>query len=110
MSAAPEYDEEAYMQATVVRMHEEWEEMRAHLTSGQKAWLTQTLNYCDRMMQADPKAALKLLARYEFIASMQNKHGEPRPNKNAEYLSDYIDYVPANPAAPSTSPAARNKS
>lgn len=85
MSAIPEYDEAASMQEITARIHEEWEELRAHLTSGQKAWLTQTLNFCDRMMQADPKAAMKLLARYEFIASMKFKReGERHRSEKAK--------------------------
>jgi hypothetical protein len=98
MTAIPEYDPEAAMQETGKRLHQEWEELRGCLTSGQKAWLTQTRNFCERLMHADPEAAIILLARYEFLASMRHKQKTSRNEAEEEtYLSDFIEYKPISP-------------
>jgi hypothetical protein len=53
MSATPEYDQDAMMQESISRIHEEWKELRQESSSGQKGWLTQIRNYYARLVQAD---------------------------------------------------------
>jgi hypothetical protein len=89
MSATPEYDQDAMMQESISRIHEEWKELRQESSSGQKGWLTQIRNYYARLVQADPEAAIELLATREYAFDDLRKKGVKLSYANVEIrLSD----------------------
>jgi hypothetical protein len=82
MSAIPEYDPEAMMQETISRIHEEWKALREQSSSGRKGWLTQVRNYYARLIQADPEAAIELLATHECTFDDLRKKGVKLSDSN----------------------------
>ncbi len=88
MSVHLEYDETKAMKESLIEVHAGWNDLRAQVTRGEKAWLTQIKNHYLRLVAMDAEGAAEMLAVHEYSSHRNSRRS--RKSRNQLFLSDAI--------------------